>query len=334
MTPPKTIAELIQGKRVIGYGAGLTLYQTQATFPLPLQYVVDDTPSLAGTSACGIPVYGPEKLCAENKENLVIIIYADSPAVIFKVASFLDSLNLVWGEQYLDCSLIHFESMAGRITALTGAQPCWQRFHLARMQRFLLSVQSISFIAGTWLYSELLDAHCERIPGDIAECGVYKGGNALSTLLISRVACSRPYHLLDSFEGFPELSQHDPASRRHDFQDAEFGTLRNLFRNFPNVVIHKGWFRETLPQMPERNYSMVYVDCDLYEGTRELCEYFYPRLSPGGCLLFHDYWYPEQELIHQTPFHGVKAAIADVLPEMIDSLVIFPETTHALLVKR
>jgi hypothetical protein len=264
---PKSIAAMIQGKKVIGLGAGLSLYQTQASLPLPLAYVVDDSAGLPGTNACGIPVYSFERLSSEKIDEIFVVIYADSPAVIFKIAASLDRLGLGWGREYLDCAFLHFESMASQLKALTGAEPSWRRFHRARVQRFFMSIQSISFIAGTWLYTELLDNCCAKVPGDIAECGVYKGGNVLSTLLISELAASRSYRLFDSFDGFPAFTDHDPASRRQEFQDVDFGMLQNIFRNFPNVTIHKGLLRDTLPSLPERSYSMVYADCDLYEPT-------------------------------------------------------------------
>ena len=50
-------------------------------------------------------------------------------------------------------------------------------------------------------------------------------------------------------------------------------------------------------------------------------------------MLFHDYWFPEQELPHQIPFHGVKAAVADFFGAGAERLVVFPETTHAVLIK-
>ena len=103
--------------------------------------------------------------------------------------------------------------------------------------------------------------------------------------------------------------------------------LRNMFRNFPERCYPQGVVSATrLPIAPERSYSMVYVDCDLYEPTLELCEYFYPRLSKGGCLLFHDYWFPEQELPHQIPFRGVcKAAVSDFFGAATRSRGGFPQ---------
>jgi hypothetical protein len=34
---------------------------------------------------------------------------------------------------------------------------------------------------------------------------------------------------------------------------------------------------------------MAHIDVDLYQSTLDCCEYFYPRLVPGGILLFDEY---------------------------------------------
>lgn len=321
-------------KKVIGFGAGLNFYLSHAALALPLAYVVDDTAGLAGTSACGVRIEPSAVLAAEDPQDVFVVVYADSPRAIFTISTRLEALGWRWGRGYLDSSFLNFESMAPRIEQVTGVAPSWDRFLRARMQRLLMSVQSISYIAGTWLYAELLDNLTRSIPGDIAECGVYKGGNALSTLLISEVANRRAYHLLDSFEGFPDVSSFDLASRRDDFQDVDFQTVCTMFSNFPHVVIHKGWFKDTLPALPDSTYSMVYVDCDLFEPTIDLCTYFWPRLSAGGCMLFHDYWSPDEEPPHQQTFRGVRQAVDGFFGPEAERLIVFPETTHALLVKR
>ncbi len=76
---------------------------------------------------------------------------------------------------------------------------------------------------------------------------------------------------------------------------------------------------------------MVYADCDLYEPTLQLCEYFYPRIAEGGYLLFHDYWVPEHDPPHFKTFRGVHRAVREFLGADLSRLIVFPETTHALL---
>jgi len=54
-----------------------------------------------------------------------------------------------------------------------------------------------------------------HIPGDIAECGVWRGGSmmAVALALLSRGETSRALYLYDTYEGMSEPTQHD---RSHD----------------------------------------------------------------------------------------------------------------------
>ncbi len=319
-----------KGKRLVAYGAGVALLQTRAAAPLHLEYAVDDTPGLAGTTVDGIPVFASARLKDEPRDNLLVIVFANVPRTILAIAESLNSMDFIWGENYIDCSLLHFESMAARLCGL-GLQPSRDLFQRVRLLSLYSTVQSMSYIAGSWLFIELLrSVHCH---GAIAECGVYNGGNALIALLCAEAAHARPYHLLDSFEGFREFSPIDPASRRTEFRDVNLASVRDVFRNFKNVEIHKGYFAETLPELPEDRYAMVYMDCDLYEPTYQLCEYFYPRMAKGGYLLWHDYWVPERDPPHVKPFRGVNQAVREFLGPEVNRLIVFPETTHALLIR-
>ena len=321
---------LTAGKKLIGFGAGLNLYQSQAGGRLPLAYAIDDTPGLAGTLADGVPVFGSQHLANEKPEDVAVIIYADAPGNIAKMAARLTQFGIY---TFIESFRLHVESMAPRMEQYLGFQPSRERFEEIRKSREC--VPSISFVAGSWLYVEMLENLVSRVTGDIAECGVYKGGNAMLTLRNSATACNRTYHLLDSFEGFPSLSGEDPAVRSRDFRDVDFESIVSAFEPFPNVEIHRGFFDETLPQLEPRTYGMVYIDCDLYEPTLDLCRYFYPRLSPGGCLLFHDYWFPKIDPPHQTAFRGIARAAGEFFSEDDVSRIIgFPETTHAVLIKR
>ena len=107
--------------------------------------------------------------------------------------------------------------------------------------------------------------------------------------------------------------------------------VRDVFHSFPNVQIHPGYFAATLPDLPEDQYAMVYIDCDLYEPTLELCEYFYSRVPPGGWMLWYDFWVPENDPPHVRPFRGVNQAVREFLGPETQHLMVFPETTHALL---
>jgi len=319
-----------QNKRLVAYGAGVALLQMRSATTLALEYAVDDTAGLAGTCIAGIPIFPSARLKNEQRDDLLIIIFANAPRSIMAIAESLNAMGFIWGQNYIDCSLLHFQIMAPRLSAL-GIQPSRDLFSRVRLLSLYSAVPNMSYIAGTWLFVELLRSL--HVDGAVAECGVYNGGNALISLLCSENATGRPYHLLDSFEGFRELSPADPASRRGDFRDVNFASVRDTFHNFKNVQIHKGYFAATLQALSEDRYAMVYMDCDLYEPTLELCEYFYRRMAPGGYLLWHDYWVPEQDPPHVKPFRGVNRAVREFLGSEIDGLIVFPETTHALLIR-
>ena len=62
--------------------------------------------------------------------------------------------------------------------------------------------------------------------------------------------------------------------------------------NDEQVVFLEGWFNETLDLMPESPLSLIRLDGDYYESTRDAIERLYPRLSSGGFLIVDDYNLP------------------------------------------
>jgi O-methyltransferase len=323
----------ISERRLIAYGAGMAFLQMQTVMPLALDYIVDNAPGLAGKEIMGFPVFHSSRLMTERNNDPMIIIFANTAPAILSIAQSLNSMGFVSGKDYIDCSVLQRQTMKARMQDALGIRTSEELFRRIRLLSLYNSIQCHSTIAGTWLFAELLESM--RCLGGIAECGVYSGGNAFISLLCSAKAAERPYHLLDSFEGFPELSQYDPSSRKFEFKDISFPYIRDIFRNFENVRIHKGYFTETLPSLSAERFALVYVDCDLYEPTLELCEFFYPRLADGGCLLFHDYWVPENDPPHlrEPYFRGVNRAVGEFLGPEVQRLVVFPETTHAVFVK-
>jgi hypothetical protein len=129
------------------------------------------------------------------------------------------------------------------------------------------------------------------VPGDTAECGVYRGAGSY---LICRANAaeqggSRWHHAFDSFEGLSAPLAVDGAHwRRGDLACGE-EEVRARLAAFERVRLHRGWIPERFGAVADARFAFVHVDVDLYEPTRDSLAFFYPRLSPGGILLCDDY---------------------------------------------
>ena len=128
-----------------------------------------------------------------------------------------------------------------------------------------------------------------KIPGDIAEVGVYRGGSA--RLVCSELA-DRSLYLFDTFEGLPRTDQLDCRFGRGQYA-ASYEKVQKYLSEFSNVHIYKGLFPATAAPVTNKRFSFVHLDVDLYQPTRDALQFFYPRISSGGMFLIHDYLWAE-----------------------------------------
>jgi hypothetical protein len=141
----------------------------------------------------------------------------------------------------------------------------------------------------------------ERVPGDLIETGVWRGGASILMRALLRVhgVTDRAVWAADSFEGLPPPSVDDyPVDARSRLYKEDFlaASLDEVKRNFERygmlddqVQFVKGWFAETLPALGDRRWSLVRLDGDMYESTMVALENLYPSLSAGGFLIVDDY---------------------------------------------
>jgi O-methyltransferase len=151
--------------------------------------------------------------------------------------------------------------------------------------------------------------HC--IPGDIVECGVWKGGSmmAAARILLAFHEVSRELYLYDTFEGMTAPSAQDvsylgiSASERYapEKRDTpaaraqcvplEETAARVRAVGYPAAQIHfiKGRVEDTLPEQAPDQIALLRLDTDWYESTRHELVTLYPRLAPGGVLIIDDY---------------------------------------------
>jgi O-methyltransferase len=146
----------------------------------------------------------------------------------------------------------------------------------------------------------------DEIPGDLIETGVWRGGASIFMrgVLKAYSVDDRLVWVADSFEGLPapDLNlfpleakvQSGPVMQKayHNFAVG----LEEVRRNFAaygllddQVKFLKGWFKDTLPTAPIGALSLMRLDGDFYESTRDGLNNLYDRLSVGGYIIIDDY---------------------------------------------
>ena len=149
-----------------------------------------------------------------------------------------------------------------------------------------------------------------------AECGCWFGHSThiLSSIAAAQQGFSGALHVFDSFEGLSEFGAQDESRFRPT--DVEKNAARKNFRSdfarvseglagYPFVRLHRGWIPTRFSEVEAETFSLVTIDVDLYEPTRDAVRFFYPRLQTGGILYFDDYGY--------ETFPGAKQAVDEFL---------------------
>lgn len=143
------------------------------------------------------------------------------------------------------------------------------------------------------------------LDGSMAECGCWKG---LSSFMmchylqqVNPAFKGENYHILDSFQGLSEPTDADVISDRRvtkfEFRhgqpagaySASLEHVQRSLAEFPEITYHPGWLPESLENVMEARYRFVHIDLDLHDPIKGAVEYFYPRMVPGGTIVFDDY---------------------------------------------
>jgi len=157
------------------------------------------------------------------------------------------------------------------------------------------------------LYTSVNYVLDRQIPGDIVECGVWRGGSALLAALImkARNISDRQLYLYDTFQGMPTPTEFDVDKYgRTGLEMIEqygddigwcYALLEEVqaafsIHNF-DFEIHfvPGDVLETLEKIKPETISVLRLDTDWYESTAVEFQQLYPRLSTGGVLIVDDY---------------------------------------------
>ena len=173
---------------------------------------------------------------------------------------------------------------------------------------FMLSSDTKVFgklLARTLLFNEVKD-----LPGDIVECGVFKGTGLLTFLKLKRFLCPNSGKKVVGFDFFnsdkliESLSGQDADAMKTLFDKRDYKHSDNHQEAF-NAFVGSCGFEpheyelvggdvcKTAPQYvserPGARISLLYLDMDVSEPTYAALEALWPRVVKGGIVVFDEY---------------------------------------------
>jgi predicted O-methyltransferase YrrM len=167
----------------------------------------------------------------------------------------------------------------------------------------------------------------EKLVGNIAEVGVYKGNSAFLLAKYAQRVNSTCY-LFDTYEGFDQRDFQgvDSNNKTVSFSDTSLEYVKQIVGE-KNVVYVEGYFPESLKQVDELSaFSLVHIDCDLEKPISEALKYFYPKLIKGGFLIMHD---------HSSLFWpGAKNAIDAFFKDKGEFIIPIPDKSGTCVIRK
>ena len=153
---------------------------------------------------------------------------------------------------------------------------------------------------------------CEaEVPGDLVECGVWRGGSVMTMALelLRRQKTDRALWLYDTFSGLPRPDAVDidvlgnraiDGWEAHTLPDGQtlwaYADEADVRRNmnstgYPATQMHfvAGMVEETIPRTASDRIALLRIDTDWYASYRHILVHLYDRVVPGGVVIFDDY---------------------------------------------
>jgi hypothetical protein len=163
------------------------------------------------------------------------------------------------------------------------------------------------FIAKVNLFNMVKD-----IPGDIIECGVFKGSGILGWLKIKKILDPNSFKKVIGFDFFDtdslinSLNGDDKYKMDKLFKTRSFKHENNFKDMLNNKILDCGFSKrdfeliegdvmtstyDFISKRPGVKVSLLYIDLDLEKPTYAVLSALWDRVSKGGIVVFDEYAY-------------------------------------------
>jgi O-methyltransferase len=165
--------------------------------------------------------------------------------------------------------------------------------------------------------------------GGLIEVGVWRGGTGcLIAQAAKHFGIPERVYLCDTFEGVVKAGEMDTRYSGGEHSDTSEDVVRELAGRLglQSVTVLKGIFPDdTAHAITEPALRFAHLDVDVYQSTKDILEWLWPRLVAGGLVVFDDYG-----------THGCEGVtrVVNEFSVRKDALLIQNLNGHAVVVKR
>ncbi len=141
------------------------------------------------------------------------------------------------------------------------------------------------------------------LPGDVVECGVFKGISLTRFLTFREILenkNSRKIYGFDVFGKFPKPKNQGDRKflkkwEKHSGDGIDIDELNKILlkKNFSNFELVKGDVKKTIPNVIKKTSNLkiafLHLDMDIYEPTKFVLKTLFKYVVKGGLILIDDY---------------------------------------------
>ena len=141
-----------------------------------------------------------------------------------------------------------------------------------------------------------------NVPGDICECGVFKGAGIFTWVKLLKLFKPNNDFKVIGFDFFENKSKtklkYKLDKKVQAFHSTGAISQKDLFKkceewNFKNLKLYAGDVKKTTKKYARDSFgsriALLYLDVDNYEGTLEILKNLYNKMAKGGVIAFDEY---------------------------------------------
>ncbi len=141
-----------------------------------------------------------------------------------------------------------------------------------------------------------------NVPGDICECGVFKGSGIFTWVKLLKLFKPNNSFKVVGFDFFGKKSKTKSKFKADQkiirWHKTGAITKKELMRkckewDFKNLKLYAGDVKKTTKKYAKENFgsriALLYLDVDNYDGTLEILNNLYKKMAKGGIIVFDEY---------------------------------------------